>query len=1013
MLRLLRPALAAGLLSVVLLATPGTGAGGPGVVGATDAGYQLCGRVFADPHAYWPSLAQAPGRSPFAKGNAVCAATDFVYYDEMVSGMEYLEGLFPDFVEFYELERDFGDGTDCTSSSSSADLCSAGLPRQGVPNERVKSDLYLVRVTDERVADDGKKFFVFPLAIHGIERAGAEAGVRAAEDLATWAACEAGLAPAIVSCAREGAIPHPLLETSPEESLTAGEALRGASIWLVFANPDGWRRGDPDNLARFYQRYNGNGVDLNRDWPTIGFTFRPYTPWSEPETRHFGRVLKQIRDRWDGGIDLHGQLVDRAFSFTLLGASERDYDKNQRILQTVKGAWADAEARLAWSPAIKPNDAPEDDPRMYGVQWGTVWDTIGYTVTGALGDWIDSPLGLGGDGIDNEMSFSHLSNCGVGTCYLADFEQLHVDGNKSLIYSMVNFGLQPEDTAFRVQGRVGYVEDDTVLTSEGAAPPPEFAGLPPQGPIQAQLNPLNSFRYAFEVEGPVCRHPHKQKQCSGHYNGGLEATATPVNVGGVGAGSLTALVLERYRGANAEPTPQEEQEACGGGEDWTEVNRYYNQSPIYLQAGQAVHANSPLPGWWRVCLSGGLVTQIVANGGHVDLDISFTGEQAWEDPGQLGYSVTNMKLLEDLAGNMEQGQLVALDPDRVLRGKAKLGTLRSVVIADDPFPGFSEPIPTGPAQPSETHEPPARAAATVPCAGDASSPPTCVADYEFEVDPSFNNQQLIVTLDSPDLVENDWDLYVQRRSLVSGEWLTVGQSTTPTGDERVTLLTPPGGHYRARIVNWAGTAPPERLEIAFSNEYAGPPVEPSSRTEADVAKWGAELRRFVENGGNLVLTDGAVRNLAHMGVVGREFINTFTAYAGYIGFTRDGVSDTYSDPLAENVNQPGAAEGPNHRHQTYEPVPLGFAIQDDSGADFNGSPIWSVDQIEWERLGGRTAGITTGDQVTLGELRLGQGTIRIVGALAPMPTQQYYHPFGLASYALTYTGYQLLNNALN
>jgi hypothetical protein len=50
--------------------------------------------------------------------------------------------------------------------------------------------------------------------------------------------------------------------------------------------------------------------------------------------------------------------------------------------------------------------------------------------------------------------------------------------------------------------------------------------------------------------------------------------------------------------------------------------------------------------------------------------------------------------------------------------------------------------------------------------------------------------------------------------------------------------------------------------------------------------------------------------------------------------------------------------------------------------------------------------------VTLGELRLGKGTIRVIGALLPMPTEQYYHPFGLANYALTYTGYQVLQNSL-
>ena len=224
---------------------------------------------------------------------------------------------------------------------------------------------------------------------------------------------------------------------------------------------------------------------MNRDWPTIGFTFRPYTPWSEPETRSFGKVLKQIRPKWDGGIDLHGQLIDRAFSFTLLGAGEQDYAKNQRILQTVKGAWADAEQRLSWSPLIKPNTAPKDDQRLYGVQWGTVWDTIAYTTTGSFGDWINSPLGLDGDGIDNEMSLSHISNCGVGSCYLVDAEQLHVDGNKSLVYSMINFTLKPEDTAFRVPGTVAYVRSPKVVRTAARRPAaarrrPAAAGADPR-----------------------------------------------------------------------------------------------------------------------------------------------------------------------------------------------------------------------------------------------------------------------------------------------------------------------------------------------------------------------------------------------------------------------------------------------------------------------------------------------------------------------------------------------------
>ena len=124
-------------------------------------------------------------------------------------------------------------------------------------------------------------------------------------------------------------------------------------------------------------------------------------------------------------------------------------------------------------------------------------------------------------------------------------------------------------------------------------------------------------------------------------------------------------------------------------------------------------------------------------------------------------------------------------------------------------------------------------------------------------------------------------------------------------------------------------------------------------------------------------------------------------------------TESYADPLAQNVNQPGAAEGPGFRHQTYEPVPIGYAISpEDEDAQLSSSPVWAVDQAEWERIGGRTAGTTTADEMTLGELALGNGVVRVIGALLPMPTEQSYHPFGLANYAVTYSGYQVLQNAL-
>ena len=190
---------------------------------------------------------------------------------------------------------------------------------------------------------------------------------------------------------------------------------------------------------------------------------------------------------------------------------------------------------------------------------------------------------------------------------------------------------------------------------------------------------------------------------------------------------------------------------------------------------------------------------------------------------------------------------------------------------------------------------------------------------------------------------------------------------------------------------------------------------------------------FVKRGGNLVLTDGALQLLGTMGFVSPSSVARHHVYAGFISFSSNGGSNTtYGDPLAFDVNQPGAAEGSSHRHQTYEPVPLGFDIGARSSCSGQPpptgptsactAPVWTVQQSAWlaplmganSRVAGQIntnfpGGAGTG-RVGLGELSLGCGRVRIAGALVPMPTERYYHPFGLANYALSYSGWQVLKN---
>src|ERR687896_305356 len=95
--------------------------------------------------------------------------------------------------------------------------------------------------------------------------------------------------------------------------------------------------------------------------------------------------------------------------------------------------------------------------------------------------------------------------------------------------------------------------------------------------------------------------------------------------------------------------------------------------------------------------------------------------------------------------------------------------------------------------------------------------------------------------------------------------------------------------------------------------------------------------------------------------------------------------------------------------QTYDTVPIGYAFPPESTT----APNWRVEQAAWEDAGGFTAGTHAEGQTIYGELTLGKGRIRFLGALLPDPTEKFYHPYGLQNYAVTYTGYTLLKNMLD
>jgi hypothetical protein len=120
-----------------------------------------------------------------------------------------------------------------------------------------------------------------------------------------------------------------------------------------------------------------------------------------------------------------------------------------------------------------------------------------------------------------------------------------------------------------------------------------------------------------------------------------------------------------------------------------------------------------------------------------------------------------------------------------------------------------------------------------------------------------------------------------------------------------------------------------------------------------------------------------------------------TAYVGYVDFLNR------TDPLNQNLR--GVAS------QTFDTVPIGYRFGSDAQ---NSAPNWTVDQAAFEQAGGRTAATNGTGRTAYGEVPLGKGRIRFLGALLPDPTEAFDHRYGLQNYAVTYTGYTLLENML-
>jgi hypothetical protein len=192
----------------------------------------------------------------------------------------------------------------------------------------------------------------------------------------------------------------------------------------------------------------------------------------------------------------------------------------------------------------------------------------------------------------------------------------------------------------------------------------------------------------------------------------------------------------------------------------------------------------------------------------------------------------------------------------------------------------------------------------------------------------------------------------------------------------------------------------------------------ADHTKADADR----LKQFAKRGGNVVLTDKALRLLP--GVLGVPKTSVLDHHA-YVG---------YADLDFEHRWTKGL--GPRAR-QMFDPVGLGYPLlmerdqywpcspECEKSVTKNSSPMWTVNREAWEAKGGTTIATAdppksrkgeyegqATDKTIIGTLPLGKGRLVIFGGVLPQPTEKFEHWFGLNAYTVSNTGQHLLMKGL-
>jgi hypothetical protein len=323
-------------------------------------------------------------------------------------------------------------------------------------------EMYMIEVTDFDAPAKDKVPVVVSLSAHGPERAGLEGGVRYAEDLARWATDDPT---------------HELRNGREDDSvgMPVSSILKKVHLYLASINPDGWAAGDIANGGVFV-RGNDAGSDLNREFPTMGWTNSAATPLSEPESRSWDSLMEDIVPA--AASDLHGELdsANNAFADLMLPAGEWDPLEQAREERLARHMKSNVERYFEEGGVVAGQASGVEG--MVPAEYATGYDVVGYDASGFMGDYFTQKFGA--LEIDVEHFLSHMV---PNSTWNQALEDAHVASVRAEIETLMVESLVTDDVRVRLDfGKTGYVRHGRKITKRdgyGGPPPPD--GVKPQG----------------------------------------------------------------------------------------------------------------------------------------------------------------------------------------------------------------------------------------------------------------------------------------------------------------------------------------------------------------------------------------------------------------------------------------------------------------------------------------------------------------------------------------------------